>query len=307
MMISAKGLKKSFKKFEALKGIDINVDKGEIYGFLGQNGAGKSTTMNILAGLSKPDAGTCLVNGWDVNKVTHPGDIHIGYLPEEPRLYPWLTAKETLLYLGSRYDKGCAGKRADEMLDWIGLSKSANRRVGGFSRGMKQRLGMGAALFYDNDLILLDEPSSALDPEGRSAVLNLILDLKKRGKTVFLSTHILSDAQRVCDRIGILTNGIMRAEKPLDELLNENIKSIYDIEICSDLEASDMSKLKEVEGVLAIEAENRQISVEVRTQGDMAKELMLFFIASKICIRSFGLRKPSLEDIFLEETCKNEN
>lgn len=196
-MITISGLTKKFGAFEALQGIDLHVNKGEIYGFLGQNGAGKTTTMNILAGLSRPTAGTCQVNGWDLAKVTHPGDLHIGYLPEEPSFYPWLTGRETLEYLGSRWSKGPVKERVEEMLNWVGLLAAAHRRVGGYSRGMRQRLGMAAALFYDAELILLDEPSSALDPEGRSDVLNLILDLKARGKTVFLSTHILSDAERV--------------------------------------------------------------------------------------------------------------
>ena len=223
-MIKAKGIKKRFGNFEALKGIDLNVEKGEIYGFLGHNGAGKSTTMNILTGLSKLDAGTCMVNGWDIKKIVHPGDLHIGYLPEEPKFYPWMTGRETLSYLGSEWRGESVNKRVDEMLEWVGLEKAAKRRVGGYSRGMKQRLGMAQALFYDPELLLLDEPSSALDPEGRSDVLNLILDLKKRGKTVFLSTHILNDVERVCDRVGILSPGQMIVEKPLDILLNVNVK-----------------------------------------------------------------------------------
>jgi ABC-2 type transport system ATP-binding protein len=228
-LITIAGLTKNFGAFPALKGIDLHVKKGEVYGFLGQNGAGKSTTMNILAGLSRPTAGTCQVNGWDLAKVTHPGDLHIGYLPEEPSFYPWLTGRETLEYLGSRWPKGPVKDRVQEMLNWVGLSAAAHRRVGGYSRGMRQRLGMAAALFYDAELILLDEPSSALDPEGRSDVLSLILDLKARGKTVFLSTHILSDAERVCDRVGILAQGKMVLEKSLETLIAENVKSLYDV------------------------------------------------------------------------------
>lgn len=104
-MIEAKGLVKKIESFEALKGIDLNVEKGEVYGFLRHNGAGKSTTMNILTGLSRADGGSCIVNGWDLKKVEHPGDLHIGYLPEEPKFYPWLTARESLLYLGSRWER----------------------------------------------------------------------------------------------------------------------------------------------------------------------------------------------------------
>jgi ABC-2 type transport system ATP-binding protein len=185
-----------------------------------------------------------MVNGWDLGKVEHPGDLKIGYLPEEPRFYPWLTGRETLSYLGTRWEKGSVKKRVDEMLHWVGLKQAANRRVGGYSRGMKQRLGMAAALLYDPELLLLDEPSSALDPEGRSDVLNLIMDLKSRGKTVFLSTHILSDVEKVCDRVGILSHGHMVVEKSLEDLFMENVKSIYDVALERNYEGHLIDKIK---------------------------------------------------------------
>jgi len=305
MMIRARGLKKSFGGFEALKGIDLNVEKGEIYGFLGHNGAGKSTTMNILAGLSKADSGNCNVNGWDLGKITHPKDLHIGYLPEEPRFYPWMSGRENLLYLGSSLDKENAGKRVDEILKWVDLSHAAKRRVGGYSRGMKQRLGMAAALIYDHDLLLLDEPSSALDPEGRSDVLNLILDLKARGKTIFLSTHILSDVERVCDRVGILSKGEMVLEKPLKTLLSENIRSVYDISLYRPAAGGMVKDLKDIPGIGLVEDNGTELSIEAASPEETGKELMRFFAGTETAIKSFALRKASLEDIFLEEVAAN--
>jgi len=305
-LIKAKALKKTFGKFNALKGIDLNVEKGEIYGFLGHNGAGKSTTMNILTGLSKLDGGTCIVNGWDIEKIEHPGDLHIGYLPEEPKFYPWMTGRETLKYLGSEWREGSVNKRVDEMLEWVGLKEASNRRVGGYSRGMKQRLGMAQALFYDSELILLDEPSSALDPEGRSDVLNLIIDLKDRGKTVFLSTHILSDVERVCDRVGILSRGQMTVEKPLDILLNENVKSIYDIVIDKSFNPNLINKINELSGILKVDFNKEKLAVAVDSPNESGRELLNFFGNSNLLVKSFNLRRPSLEDIFLEEVGKGE-
>lgn len=306
-MIDAKGLKKSFRGFEALKGIDLRVEKGEIYGFLGHNGAGKSTTINILAGFSRADEGSCVVNGWDINKVAHPGDLHIGYLPEEPKFYPWMTGREALQYLGSHWRKGDCKKRIEEMLDWVGLSNAANRRVGGYSRGMKQRLGMAAALFHDPQILLLDEPSSALDPEGRIDVLRLILDLKSRGKTVFLSTHILSDVERVCDRVGILSHGQMILEKTLKTLLDENVKSIYDVSFIDAIDVKLVEGLKKIPGVIGVEADGAKVAITVESRELTGKGLLTYFGSTNGIIQSFGLRRSSLEDIFLEEVSKGEN
>lgn len=304
-MIQTNNLQKMFGSFHALQGINLHVKKGEIYGFLGHNGAGKSTTMNILAALSKPDGGTCQVNGWDIAKIAHPGDLHIGYLPEEPRFYPWLTGRETLQFLGSRWQGKSIKKRVDELLDWIRLEHAANRRVVGYSRGMKQRLGMAAALLYDPDLLLLDEPSSALDPEGRSDVLHLILDLKSKGKTVFLSTHILSDAERVCDRVGILANGKMIVEKPLQTLLRENVSSVYDVvfhrTICSDVR----STLEKLPGIQNIEVHEKKLAIWVSSPEVSGQALLSSLANMNVRVEQFTLRRPSLEDIFLEEVSKN--
>lgn len=305
-MILAKGLTKRFGFFEALKGIDLRVEKGEVYGFLGQNGAGKSTTMNILAGLSKADHGSCTVNGWDLKKVTHPGDLHIGYLTEEPKFYPWLTARENLTYLSSRLDKRQQKNRVSEMLEWVGLTKAANRRVGGFSRGMKQRLGMAAALIYDPELLLLDEPSSALDPEGRCDVLGLILDLKSRGKTVFLSTHILSDVERVCDRVGILSHGRMTMERPLKTLLRENVTTTYQVTLKHSPDIDFINRVTHLNGVNDIQVHHDSLFITVENAETGGRKLLSLLASSNVVVDSFMLKKASLEDIFLEEVGKDE-
>ncbi len=300
-MITVKDLHKEFKTFHALKGIELRVKKGEIYGFVGQNGAGKSTTMNILAGLSQPTNGQCFVNGRDVTKIHHPFELNIGYLPEDPKFYPWMSAFETLEYLGNSATHTVTKERINNVLEWVGLNNSANRRVGGFSRGMKQRLGIGAALIHDPELLILDEPSSALDPEGRSDVLSLIMELKKMGKTVFFSTHILSDVERVCDTVGMIVAGTMAMEKPLAEIQRDNIIPIYDITLQASWEKEILENLQQVEGVKSIDIKGNTLSVTTTEDSTISTRLMRFLTDNNLEVSVFMRRKNDLEDIFIKE------
>ncbi len=300
-MITVRNLKKNFHSFEALKGIDLNVKDGEIYGFIGHNGAGKSTTMNILSGLSRPNGGTCVVNGRDVLKTAHPSDLDIGYLPEDPRFYPWLTARETLEYLGNNGKSTVTKDRVQEMLHWVGLIDASNRRVGGFSRGMKQRLGIASAMIHNPVLLILDEPSSALDPEGRSDVLRLMKDLKQMGKTVFFSTHILNDVERVCDTVGIIASGKMIEEKPLHDIQRDHILPVYDIEPTFPLNGEVIKKLRALHGVTDVRVKDDLVTVTARDADALSKQLMGFFAAGDIPVKTLTLHKHTLEDIFLKE------
>lgn len=294
-MITVKGLQKKFKDFCALKNVDMHVKKGEIYGFIGSNGSGKTTTMNILAGLSRPAQGECTVNGKDVTKLIHPGDLNIGYLPEDPKFYPWMTAQETLDYFSGVRNT----KHTEEILKWTGLLDARNRRVGGFSRGMKQRLGIGAALIRNPQLLILDEPSSALDPEGRSEVLHLIKDLKGMGKTILFSTHILDDVERVCDTVGMIDAGHMMFEKPLAQLQKENTQPIFDITPVHSVESDVFDALKQLPGVFSLTKSERSLTIKV-ADNTVSVSVMRFLADHKIVIDSFSQRKARLEDLFLQ-------
>lgn len=299
-MIVVDGLKKEFTGFLALKGLDMHVKPGEIYGFIGQNGAGKSTTMNILAGLSRPTAGRCIVNGQDIADIRHPGDLQIGYLPEDPKFYSWMTACETLEYLSDDRDKS---GRVMEILRWTGLADASSRRVGGFSRGMKQRLGIGAALIRNPELFIFDEPSSALDPEGRSEVLHLIEDLKKMGKTVLFSSHILDDVERICDRIGMISEGRMVFEKELSLLQTENAQPIYDItpSHSNPINSKVVDALQQLAGVISVTESESSNSFSVRVKDySLSGQLMRFLADHEINVDNFALRKTRLEDLFLQ-------
>ncbi len=294
-MITVKRLQKKFKDFYALKNVDMHVKKGEIYGFIGPNGSGKTTTMNILAGLSRPAQGECTVNGLDVTKLTRPGDLKIGYLPEDPKFYPWMTAHETLDYLSGGRNTGHTG----EILKWTGLLDARNRSVGGFSRGMKQRLGIGAALIRNPELFILDEPSSALDPEGRSEVLRLIKDLKGMGKTILFSTHILDDVERICDTVGMIDAGQMLFEKPLVQLQKENRQPIFDIIPVHPVKSSILDTLEQLTGLVSLAKSGKSFTIKV-ADNEASVSVMRFLADSGILIESFSLRKTRLEDLFLQ-------
>lgn len=294
-MITVKGLTKEFDGFRALKGLNMHVKAGEVYGFIGPNGSGKTTTMNILAGLSHPTQGECTVNGLDVTKLTHPGDLNIGYLPEDPKFYPWMTAHETLGYLSGTQNN----ERTGEILKWTGLLDARSRRVGGFSRGMKQRLGIGAALIRNPQLLILDEPSSALDPEGRSEVLRLIKDLKGMGKTVLFSTHILDDVERVCDTVGMIDAGEMLFEKPLAQLQKENTQPIFDIAPVHSVEPNILDALERLAGVITLTKSENNFTIKV-ANNTTSVSVMRFLADHEIVIESFSQRNARLEDLFLQ-------
>ena len=197
----------SHKKNQALRDLTLSVAQGEAFGFLGPNGAGKSTTIKLLLHFLKPDSGSLRVMGRSVGQEEFRDSI--GYLSEFPFFYDHLTARETLLLSGrlSGMTKTDLAQRIPRLLERMNLTQAADRRVGGFSKGMKQRLGMANALIHDPEVLIFDEPMSGLDPLGRHLIKNLIIELREQGKTIFFSSHILSDIEELCDRIGVIHQG----------------------------------------------------------------------------------------------------
>ena len=224
-VVEAVGLTKEFKDFwnrpkaKAVNDIDFEVREGEVLGLLGPNGSGKSTTVKMLLGLLYPTAGRLTVFG------RSPRDVDtkkmIGYLPEETYLYKYLTAAETLDFFASLFNLSAEERRlrTEQLLDMVGLSHARNRQVGEFSKGMARRIGLAQAMINDPAFLILDEPTSGLDPIGCKEVKDLIRLLKKRGKTVIVTSHLLGDVEDVCDRVMILYGGKIRAQGPISELL----------------------------------------------------------------------------------------
>lgn len=216
--VEVRSLSKVYGDKRALDAVDLTVPEGSVFGFLGPNGAGKTTTLRILTGLASPTSGEALVFGHDVTRATNEVRTQIGFLPDVPGYYGWMTAAEFLRFTGRLF--GLGGKQLDEridvLLDLAGLA-DVKTRIGGYSRGMKQRLGVAQALINAPRLLMLDEPTSALDPIGRKEVLDMIASLGGR-TTVFFSTHILSDVERVCDTVAILHEGRVVTQAPIGEL-----------------------------------------------------------------------------------------
>ncbi|NRA39163.1 MAG: ATP-binding cassette domain-containing protein [Planctomycetes bacterium] len=234
-VIQTKSLSKTYRDFWgrervlALQPLNIEIMSGEIFGLLGPNGSGKTTTIKLLLGLLYPSSGDAFV--FDRDPGNQDAKRRIGYLPEETYLYKFLDAEETLKFYGSLFGiaKDVLHKRIDELLKLVGLEHARKRRLGEYSKGMARRLGLAQALINDPDLVILDEPTAGLDPIGTAEVKELIVELKNKGKTVLLCSHLLADVEDVCDRLAILHNGVLKACGRVDELLCSTERTVIEM------------------------------------------------------------------------------
>lgn len=210
----------------SLQSLDLSVEPGEIFGFLGRNGAGKTTTIKLLTGLIFPTAGEARILGEDVRLPE--ARRHIGYMPEQPYFYEYLTPRETLDFYGKLrgLDRAARHREWDSVSDRLELADIADRRIRGFSKGMRQRVGFAVAMAGDPPLLILDEPMSGLDPMGRRMIRKLILRLRAAGKTIFFSSHVLSDVEEICDRVGILVAGKLAACGGVADLVGRTPKAV---------------------------------------------------------------------------------
>jgi len=236
--LDIQGLAKTFKgkrgqRVEALKGLTLSIAQGEIFGFLGPNGAGKSTTIKCLMGLIRPTAGTATIMGEQIGSVA--SRAKIGFLPENPAFYDYLSAEEYLRFVGKAFKmpESLLTRRTDETLKLLELWEARKRPMRGYSKGMVQRVGLAQTLIHDPDLYILDEPMSGLDPIGRALVKDIIIDLKKRGKSVFFSTHITDDVEKVCDRVGVIVKGQLEALDSVENVVRKGIEG-YIVQTRSD-------------------------------------------------------------------------
>ena len=218
------------QRFTAVRNLSFEVRPAEVYGLLGPNGSGKSTTLKILLGLVTPNHGRAMIFGQDSRDYQSRRDV--GFLPENPYFYKFLTASETLRFYGKVCGIGgtLLNKRIDELIHLVGLEDARDRRIGGFSKGMLQRIGLAQALIQDPRLVVLDEPTAGVDPAGSHQIRDLILDLKQRGKTVLLTSHLLEQVQEICDRVGIMAHGEMIREGALGDLVSVKNQTEFVIE-----------------------------------------------------------------------------
>jgi ABC-2 type transport system ATP-binding protein len=290
-------------KVRALDGLDLTVPEGSVFGFLGPNGAGKTTAIKILTGLIEPTSGEAWVAGELVGDSSARLRSQIGYLSQEPRFYSWMTGRELLVFAGRLFGAGAAtaGRRADELLEMSGLTRAARRRVGGYSGGMVQRLGIAQAVVSSPRILFLDEPCASLDPLGRRDVLAFIARL--RGKsTVLMSTHILEDVERVCDTVGIIDRGRMVAAAETAELGRRFAPPIVELGFeTPDAAAAFASAWAETgtatEATAAVEGESVQLRA-LDLAGARASALRLV-AAKSLPLTRLETRSASLEDVFV--------
>jgi ABC-2 type transport system ATP-binding protein len=247
--VSVEGLTKVFpipfrrKSIMAVRDLHLRVEAGEVYGLLGPNGSGKSTTLKIILGLISPTRGRTQIFGQDSARVATREAV--GFLPENPYLYKFLTGEETLRFFGKlcRLRGSELKRRVATLLDLVGLTNARRQRLGTYSKGMLQRIGLAQALINDPQLLVLDEPTAGVDPAGSRDIRNLIVDLKNRGVTVLVSSHLLEHVQEICDRVGILAKGTLVCEGALDELIAIEDRTELVLENASDRLLKDIEKL----------------------------------------------------------------
>lgn len=282
-MLKVEGITKRFENHKVLNGVSFSISDGEIYGLIGKNGAGKTTLMNIIAGLSKSDEGTCSTgNECNVR--------NIGYLPDIPAFFDYLTVQEYIDFLLMNADR--TNKRRTYLLQLVGLN--GNEKIKSMSRGMKQRLGVAAALVTDPKVLLLDEPTSALDPQGRHELMEVLKQLKVDGRSIVLSTHILADMEKVCDKVGFLHDGVIKKEVWIGELLTGKQDS-WEVEFETGLELPVYDN-----SAMCITPISTKVYV---FESANQKYLLQYLTSLSAKIMSIRNKSLSLDELF-EEVCK---
>lgn len=307
-ILEINGLSKKFGSNHIIKDLNLKVSENSICGFIGENGAGKTTTMKMILGFLKPDSGVIKVCGEKVTYGETKTNRFIGYLPDVPEYYGYMNPVEYLKLCGqiTGMSKKEIKEKTDELLELVGLDAHKKRRIGRFSRGMKQRLGIAQALLNEPKLLICDEPTSALDPIGRKEILDILLKVKEK-TTVIFSTHILSDVERICDEIAILRDGKIVLSGPLSQIKSDNIVDCLEVEFKNDDDLSQFlnifgnnTELNEIETPL--EKSENTIFIHSNNIVKIQKEIMKLLIDADLYPISIRLQEPTLERLFLEET-----
>ncbi|WP_404447423.1 ABC transporter ATP-binding protein [Sutcliffiella horikoshii] len=294
MLLEIKNLTKTFKQHQAVKSISFHIEKGSCVALLGPNGAGKTTSLQMLAGLLTPTYGTIRFSESNGNDYRH----KIGFLPQHPSFFSWMTPKEYLQFAGklSHLSKTQLKAKIDETLAFVSLTDVKNKRIGGFSGGMKQRLGLAQALLHDPELLILDEPVSALDPDGRRDVLKILTELKSR-MTILFSTHVLHDAEQVCDTVIMLKDGQIKWDGNLELLRSEHRTSAVKIK-------TDESLTGHLDGIPSIESvdytDKHTATIYVNETNFRSTTLLTKLLESKLTLSHYEKVQDSLEDAYMK-------
>ncbi|MBO8174545.1 MAG: ABC transporter ATP-binding protein [Thermococcus sp.] len=300
--IEIENLTKKYGNLKAVDGLTLNVEKGIVFGFLGPNGAGKTTTILSMLGLIIPDEGTIRILGHDVFREPIKVKERIGFLPENATIYEELTAWKNLEFFANFYNfsRQEKEKRIEELLKLVGLWDVKYRKVKTFSKGMKQRLLLAQALINDPEVLILDEPTSGLDPEGAFLVKSIVKEERKKGKTVFFSSHILSEVEELSDKVGIIVKGKLRAVGTLEEIKKQFMElEGYEITV------ETKQPLPEIDlpGIIRLEYVNNNKAI-IFAREDIRGEISEYLSKKGITIVSLDIEEPSLEDVFLKTIYK---
>ncbi len=297
---------KNYNGTHAVDNLNLSVPVGSIYGFLGPNGAGKTTTLKMIVGMTEPTSGEIEIMGKKVAFGSNYGRDIIGYLPDVPGFYDWMTAREFIVFSGELFNisKKLLNDRTKELLKLVDLTKHRNKKIGTFSRGMKQRLGIAQALINDPQIVLLDEPVSALDPIGRKEVMDIIASLRGR-VTVFFSTHILADVERICDRVVIINEG----KKVLEDSIH-NIRQVPDIreleiELENEKDSEYFIALQKDKSIEEILVDQLKITIKTLDLDRTRTQLCEAIYKENILIKKMIVKEVSLEDIFIKAVNHN--
>lgn len=297
LSVQIRNAKKTFrvgffrKKVEAVRDVSFEVEKGEIFGIVGPNGAGKTTTLKMLTGLVRPESGTLLIDGQDVRDVRTRRKL--GYLPENPYFYEHLTIDELLRFYGQLYglERAVLRQRVPELIERVGLSHARDRKIGKYSKGMRQRAGLAQAIIDDPELVILDEPQTGLDPFGRKDVRDLIFSLKEEGKTVLFSSHILPDVEAVCDRVVLINKGLVLDMGTLEELTGQRVKGF-------EIVATNVQNIPGMARKLHSQA--RSTFLEVSTEADLQR-CLTELLEQGARVGGVTTRRENLEDVLARD------
>ena len=302
--IAVEGLRKSFADIEAVAGISFSIRQGELFGFLGPNGAGKTTTINMLTGLARPDDGNIRIGGIECSGNPKAAQHLIGVVPDESNLYPELTGFENLCFCAALYGLGKAERktRALELLDTFGLTEAANRKLGGYSKGMKRKLTVAAGIIHKPEILFLDEPTTGIDVASARHIRHLIADLHRAGTTIFLTTHYIEEAERLCDRIAFIVSGrIVRIDTV--EHLVQPVQEKHILQIACANDVGEMQgRLATSFPDLAFETPSHGL---IRVESDdpiRVGPLVRFLEDQGVEVIEARRMRPSLEDVFVRVT-----
>lgn len=306
-MIETINLTKKYGSFTALDSLNLKIEKGTVFGFVGHNGAGKSTTFSILATLLAPTSGTAYVNGYDVTKEPKKVRNHIGYMPDFFGVYDQFKTVEYLDFYGASYGipKSERDQLIPQLLDLVNLSNKKDEYVDVLSRGMKQRLCLARSLIHDPEVLILDEPASGLDPRARIEMREILKELKKMGKTIIISSHILPELAEMCDEIGVITNGKLVASGSVTSIQKQlQANKIIHVRISSALEEAItfFEDDPKISGITKHERNEDTIVFSYTGSDEEQRNLLKSAITHNLQIISFSEEETDLEDVFLEIT-----